>query len=95
MEISNLVVKVDFCKVCDIVFSNGVGKKEMVLFEVRVLKLLPEEADIFFGRPDKIDSFEMHYFFLDVLNLLDEVDIIFIEFGLSVYDRDDSRGLTI
>jgi hypothetical protein len=77
------------------VLGNSVGEEKVVLFEVRILELLSQEDNILFGGSDEIDGLEVHQFFLDVLDLLYEVNIVFIEFGLSVDDGDDSRGLAV
>ena len=61
----------------------------MVLFEVRILDLVFEERDILLGWSDEINTFEMHQFLPYIFYLLYEVDIILIQLGLSVHDRDD------
>ena len=56
---------------------------------------LSQKDEVVFGRSDEEDSLEMHKFFLDVLYLLDEIDIVFVQFGLGVDDGDDTRGLGV
>lgn len=60
-----------------------------------VLYFLFEEVDVFFGGADEVDALEVREAFLDVLDLLDEVDVIFVELGLGVDDRNDAGGLVI
>ena len=50
----------------------------MVLFEMRVLNLLFEQSDVIRGGSHEVDTFQVHQLFLDVLNLLDEVDVVFV-----------------
>ena len=45
---------------------------------MRLLYGLSQKNKIIFGRSDEEDSLEMHKFFLDVLYLLDEIDIVFV-----------------
>ena len=95
LQVPDLIIEIDLGEVSDMVLSNCVGEEKVVLFEVRILELLPQEDNVLFGGSHEIDGLEVHQFFLDVLDLLYEVDIVFIEFGLSVDDGDDSRGLTV
>lgn len=67
----------------------------MVLFEMWRLYFLFEETDIFSSGPHKVHSLQMHQFLLDVFDFLDQVDIVFIEFGLSIDNGYDSRSLGI
>ena len=64
----------------------------MVLFEMGIHDFLLDEIDVFFVGPYEVDGFEVHEFFSDVLYLLYEIDIVFVEFGLGVDDGDDARG---
>jgi len=67
-----------------------IGKQQMILFKMRTGDFLFNLGDVFFIWPHKIDSLEVHELFSDVLNLLDEVDIVLVEFGLRVDDGDDA-----
>ena len=78
LQISDSVCNIDFCQFGDVVFRNGVGEEDVIFLEMRLLYGLSQKNKIIFGRSDEEDSLEMHKFFLDVLYLLDEIDIVFV-----------------
>jgi hypothetical protein len=67
----------------------------MVLLESRIFKFLYNKVQVFFGRPDKIDDFEMGQFFGHFIYFLNEIDVIFVKFGLRIDDGDDPGSLPI
>jgi len=52
----------------------------MILFKMRIRYFLFDGIYILFGGSDEIYSFEMHQFFRDIFDLLNEINIIFIQF---------------
>ena len=95
LQIPNSVSDIDFCKFWDEIFRNGVSEKDMIFLKMYLLYTLPQKDQILFGGSDKKDSFQMHQFFLDIFDLLDEIDIIFVEFWLSVNYWDDAWSLRV
>jgi len=67
----------------------------MILFEMWRLDLLFDDNYVFSGGSYKVNTFQMHEFFFNIFDFLDEIDIIFVEFRLRVNDWDDTWGLRI
>ncbi len=62
---------------------------------MRVGDFLFEELYVVLDGPDEVDGLEVHQFLPDIFDLLDEVDVILVEFGLCVDDGDDAGGLMV
>lgn len=56
----------------------------MVFLEVRTGYFCSDNVDVFFGGTNKVDSFEVHQLLVDILDLLDQINIVFVEFRLRV-----------
>ena len=67
----------------------------MILFEMGWLDLLFYQSYVFSGGSYEVYSLQMHEFFLDIFDFLDEINIIFVEFRLRIDDWDDTWGLWI
>ena len=61
----------------------------MVLLESGFFDFFEEELKILLTRSYKIQGFQMSQFFSGILYFLNEIDIIFIEFGLGVDNRNN------
>ena len=90
LQISDSVRNINLCQFGDVVFRDGVGEEDVVFLEMRLLQRLSQKDEVVFGRSDKEDSLQMHQLFLDVLYFLDEIDIVFVQFGLRVNNGDDA-----
>ena len=90
LQISDSVRDIDLCQFGDVVFRDGVGEEDVVFLEMRLLQRLSQKYEVVFGGSDKENSLQMHQLFLDVLYFLDEIDIVFVQFGLRVNNGDDA-----
>ena len=90
LQISDSVRDIDLCQFGDVVFRDGVGEEDVVFLEMRLLQRLSQKDEVVFGGSDEENSLQMHQLFLNVLYFLDEIDIVFVQFGLRVNNGDDA-----
>lgn len=73
-----------FSQFVDHLVGDFIRKEEVVLLEPGLLEFSYDILDIFYGRSDKIEGLEMGESFSGLLSLLNEIDIVFVEFGLCI-----------
>lgn len=90
MDVLNPIIGISLSELGDDTIRDFIGEIEVVFLEMRSRDFFLEDIQIFLGRSDEVNRLEMHQFLMDIFYLLDEVYIILVQLGLSVYDGDDT-----
>lgn len=95
LQILDAIRCIGLCQFGNECFWELIGEEEVVLLEVRVGDFLLQQLYVVLGGSHEVDCLQVHQFLPHIFDLLDEIHVILVQFGLRIDDGYDARGFRI
>lgn len=95
MYVFDLITGISFGQFIDDLIGYLIGEEQMILLEPWLFEFGDDIFYILSCGSDQIKCFEVGEFFCWLLDFLYEVNVVFIKFGLCVYDGDHGGGFPV